>query len=643
MKTVTVIPLKRVYLGDDLTYFTTKNVKKGDLVSITIRNKDTLGIVLSTSEVFKNKVEIKDMPFNLKKINEIKDHSIWRDEYLDSIIDCSNYFIATRNQAIFSLTPSVYKNNYHKLTKVKNQIDKNENRNSLNPKSEKLLFQASLENRVSYYKNLIRSSFALKKSIFITLPTNNDVEFFTELLKRGVENFTFSLNSSLSQKKLIEDYNEIISSSHPLLIIGTTPFLSIPRNDIGTIIVENENSSSYKMQFKPFIDLRIFAEIFASKIGAKFILADTFLRFESIAKRNTYSWEEVQPLCFRTDFKGALSIYDRRSKEKKFTIFSDESIEKIKSMVQNKKNVFVFSLRKGLATYTICKDCQEILLCDKCHSPVVLYTSKNGNKKMFVCNKCKDEKDPDMICKNCGSWNLLPLGIGTETAYKELRESFPKQKILILDKENTKTNKDAEKIIKEFEDGDGVILVATELALFYLRKKIPLSIIASFDSLWSIPNFRISDKIIDILISISSKTSEEMIIETRNKDDDGITAFKNETLLQYVRNELKLRENIEYPPFKRFIKVTFVGNKIQTEETRKMFSDKFDKYKPEIFSGFIPKLKNKYVTNMLLRIDIKNWSIPEIASHSFIDKDLSFLLLSLPPSFSINVDPLDIL
>ncbi|MFA5750673.1 MAG: hypothetical protein WCX79_02505 [Candidatus Paceibacterota bacterium] len=643
MKTVTVIPLKRVYLGDDLTYFTTKNVKKGDLVSITIRNKDTLGIVLSTSEVFKKKVEIKDMPFNLKKINEIKDHSIWRDEYLDSIIDCSNYFIATRNQAIFSLTPSVYKNNYHKLTKVKNQIDKNENRNSLNPKSEKLLFQASLENRVSYYKNLIRSSFALKKSIFITLPTNNDVEFFTELLKKGVENFTFSLNSSLSQKKLIEDYNEIISSSHPLLIIGTTPFLSIPRNDIGTIIVENENSSSYKMQFKPFIDLRIFAEIFASKIGAKFILADTFLRFESIAKRNTYSWEEVQPLCFRTDFKGALSIYDRRSKEKKFTIFSDESIEKIKSMVQNKKNVFVFSLRKGLATYTICKDCQEILLCDKCHSPVVLYTSKNGNKKMFVCNKCKDEKDPDMICKNCGSWNLLPLGIGTETAYKELRESFPKQKILILDKENTKTNKDAEKIIKEFEDGDGVILVATELALFYLRKKIPLSIIASFDSLWSIPNFRISDKIIDILISISSKTSEEMIIETRNKDDDGITAFKNETLLQYVRNELKLRENIEYPPFKRFIKVTFVGNKIQTEETRKMFSDKFDKYKPEIFSGFIPKLKNKYVTNMLLRIDIKNWSIPEIASHSFIDKDLSFLLLSLPPSFSINVDPLDIL
>ena len=105
-------------------------------------------------------------------------------------------------------------------------------------------------------------------------------------MSKGIEQFAFSIHSGLNAKKNLIIYEKIITSSHPVLIFGTPPFLSIPRTDIETIILEHESSNGYKMIGKPHFDLRVFAEIYASKINAKFILADKMLRFETIERKD---------------------------------------------------------------------------------------------------------------------------------------------------------------------------------------------------------------------------------------------------------------------------------------------------------------------------------------------------------------------
>lgn len=566
---------------------------------------------------------------------------------MEATFDASKYFAGGKSQSASSLIPSVFRENYEAISKFKNDISK-ESDSPTNLRPEKFLFQASFEDRISFYKNLVRASFAEKKSVFIALPTEYDVSVMSEVLSKGIENFTFPLKNSFSPKKLIKIYGEIVSMDHPVLVLGTAPFLSIPRHDWGAIIVEKESNPAYKMQSRPYIDMRTFAEIFASKIGAKFILGDSLLRFESLSKKGTMGWSEAQPLSFRTDWNGDIYIsdkYEEKDGKKKFRVLSDETLEKIKETLKAGKNVFIFSLRKGLATYTICKDCSTPLLCEKCSSPVVLYLSKDGKKRMFSCNRCKAEKDPNTKCENCGSWNLLPLGIGTETVMEELKKVFggKKRKILKLDKESAKTAKGAEKIIKEFEESSGSILVGTELALFYLKEKTSLSVIASFDSLWTIPNFRMSEKILRILFSILSKTKDTLCIETRNGEDPAILALKRDSLLQFAREELKDREFLSYPPFKRFVKITHSGNKNETLKAKKILLETFKDYNPDIFSGFVPRVKNKYITNALIKLDVDNWSLPEILPNSHIDQNLLVLLLSLPPSFAINVDPEDLL
>ena len=664
MKVATVIPLQKGPMAGDLTYFTSKNIAPGNIVSVTLRSKKILGLVVSAEDLEDAKGGVKEMDFKLKKILEVKENSIFSKEFFDSAMEASRYFATSPNNGLTHLMPSIFRSEYDKIAKFKNATSKTEPDGEKKMRSEKLLLQLPLKDRFFVYKTLIRESFASKKSVFVALPTESEVETFFESLSKGIEQFSFFAHGGLTPKKSLATLEKITENNHPILVVGTPPFLSIPRHDLGTIILEHESSAAYKTIRRPNMDLRVFVELFASKINARLILSDNLLRFETIGRTERDGLHPMHPLSFRLDFKGDITIsaptpkrvrvptsYEIRNVEKKFQVLKPESLKEIEKAIHHKKNVFVFALRRGLATSTICRDCNETLSCPACRSPVVLYLSQSGTKRMFICNRCGTELPPDTLCKSCGSWNLFPLGIGTDTVVGHLEEVFPtspsqggpKTKIFKLDKEAAKTKKQAEKIIESFEYSEGAILVGTEMALFYLKNKVPVSMIASFDSFWSIPNFKISEKIVQLIIAIAGMTKEKFLIQTKNPDDEAILAISRNNLLNFIRKELDDRKALGYPPYKRFIKITHVGDKIQTLRAKEFLKEHLKEYGPEVFSGFLSKQKGKHIANALIKLSPERWSLPEILSNSSIDGKLFTKLISLPKSFEIFVDPEDLL
>ncbi|HEV7702548.1 MAG TPA: hypothetical protein VGO63_03865 [Candidatus Paceibacterota bacterium] len=646
MKIVNVIPLKKGILKGNLTYFTTKEIESGSIVTINLRGKRTLGLAVSSENVSNTKIDIKEMNFNLKKIIEVKEKSIFRKEYIESVIHASEYFVSGKSNSITSMIPASFREEYDAIALGFKKFKPSSHATSApkNLRSEKMLLQESFENRISIYKTLIRENFASHKSVFIVLPTEKDIENLEEHLSKGIGQFIYTFHGGFTQKKALEKLIGAMATEHPVLLLGTAPFLSVPRADIGAIIVEHESSSSYKMIAPPRFDLRVFAEIFAEKINAKFILSDNLLRFETIARREIDGLLPMHPLSFRIDFDGEIEIESREAKEARegksqpFKIFREASRKEIENAVLNKKNTFIFTLRKGLATQTLCGDCGQTVSCEKCLAPLVLYNSNAKKKRFFVCNRCGDEKTVDTVCTHCQSWNLVPLGIGTDTVVEEISMFLPEAKIFKLDKESVKSKKEAEKIAKEWEETKGAILVGTEMALHYMKNKVALSIIASFDSFWSIPNFKMSEKIIQLAVSILSKTKDKFIIQTKNAKDSVVLAVQSKNLLPFVRSELEDRRNLSYPPFMRFIKIKHAGNKAETLKAAKIISETLEGYKPLIFSGFSAQVKTKYITNALIKIKTTEWSYL-----SKIDKNLLAKLQALPPSFEIFVDPEDLL
>ena len=151
------------------------------------------------------------------------------------------------------------------------------------------------------------------------------------------------------------------------------------------------------------------------------------------------------------------------------------------------------------------------------------------------------------------------------------------------------------------------------------------------------------EKIIELVLSLLAKTKDKLIIQTKNQNDPAITALATEGLLSYVRNELEDRKKLGYPPYKRFIKITFLGDEVKIREAKTFLTELFKEYDPLIFSGFLPKFKGKFVTNALIKIDPEKWSLPSLTPRSSLDENLLTRLLSLPPSFSINIDPEDLM
>jgi len=647
MKIISVIPLKKGILKDDLTYFTSLPVAIGDVVSVSLRNKNILALVTSLNELGEEKSSIKNLNFNLKKVIENKGVSVFLKKYLETLFDVSKYFANSNNSTFSSLVPNIFIEQYDKIAgiaeKTEHAPEKNGSATENKLRAEKLLLQCPLNDRIAIYKTLIRESFARGKSVFMLLPTEFDIQKFSGEVSKGIDKFVFIAHSGISDKKNLSTFEAIITSTHPVLVIATPPYLSIPRNDIATIILEHENSSAYKTIRRPYVDLRTFAEVYAAKINAKFIIADEILRLETTGRKDLDNLHPLYPLSYRLDFDGDIKVLGKRKTEgAKFKIIDEEGIGEINSVLKNKKNIFIFSLRKGLATTTVCRDCGDTITCSDCQAPLVLYVSHTAKKRMFVCNRCEKEINGDTLCKSCGSWNLIPLGIGTDTVYDEIKKKFPKTKIFKLDKESARTEKGAKEIVKEFEGSSGAVLVGTEMAFFYLRKKVPVSIVASFDSLWSIPNFKMGERVIQIALSLARNTKEKIIIQTKNEKDAAILAFQSGNLLPYMRDELEDRKKLKYPPYSRFIKITHLGDKEQTLRAKKFLGETLKEYSPVIFSGFIAKLKGKYVTNALIRLNPEKWSLPELSAGN-IDEDLLNKLLSLPTPFEVRVDPEDLL
>ncbi len=658
MKILTIIPLQKGLWREELTYFSSEDIAKGSIVTVPIRSKKVLGLVVAVEGAEESKMNIKEMDFNLRKVLGVKGASIFRKEYFEAATLVSKYFVANKSNTMTSLIPEIFREKYDKIAlSIDSELstvgaDINERGIKKEIKPEKLTFQAPVEDRLTTYKTLIRGAFAEKKSVFIVLPTEADIKAFYLSLSRGIEQFTFALHAGVGPKKTIQIFDKILRATHPILIIGTTPFLSIPRMDIKTIILEHESSSVYRAITRPHMDLRVFVEIYAQKIKAKFILGDTLLSFDTIERSDKDEFLPLQSLSFRINVDNKIQILGpmvsegergQRDESKKFEVLKTQCIEEIAKKIEKKKNVFIFTLRKGLATMTICRDCNEIMSCPTCGSPVTLYYSSNKEKRMFICNRCQERRNAEGVCPYCGSWNLMPLGIGTDTVYDELKRIFPKEKIFKLDKESAKTGTGASTIMKEFEANPGAVLVGTEMALFYFNNPVSLSIIASFDSLWSIANFRMSEKILGLIIRIMGKTSGKLIIQTKNENDPALMAIEKENLISFVRGELEDRRDLGYPPFKRFIKIRHLGDKDAARDAREYLKELFQDYNPEIFSGFIARLGDKFSTNALIKVEPKRWSLPEISPGSTIDDNLYQRLLMLPPAFQIFVDPEDLL
>lgn len=627
----TVIPIARGISKDTLTYFTKEEIPRGSLVSIPLRKKYVSGIVVDTKAVNDAKSEIKSLSYSIKKIKSDSTKKFLPDSYMKSVEYLANYYATSIGAILYALIP-----NSILESKELPELSPNEKESPL-ISHEVLLVQADNEERYALYKSLIREEFAKNKSVFFCLPSIEDIKNAKEVLEKGIEKYTFVIHSGLSKKEIEKLWKEIISETHPVLIIATGSFLLLPKTDIGSIILDKENSRSYKMQTRPFLDIRNVAEAIAKKSGIKLVLGDMLLRTETLWKEKEGLYNPLSPLKFRaltTANCEKVSMKIPKDMEKKeFVIVSERLKQVLREARENNEQTFLFCGRKGMHPETVCSDCGEIVTCENCNAPVVLYARKNADKEvknLFVCHHCGERRDADVLCKKCNGWRLSTLGIGTEKVSDEIKKLFPDTLVQILDKENAKTQKEAVKIRDKFYASPGSILIGTEMALSYLNQEIENTAVVAMDSFFSIPDFRINEKIFHILLEMRALSQKNMIVQTRQ---DTIPLFDHAlkgNLIDFYRDEIKERKEMNYPPFVTNIKLTIEGSRVAIKKQMDEIVQSLKPFEVSVFEAFSPKkTAGLYTLHGLITMQKNDW----------VNEELLAKLRQLPPFVMIKIDP----
>lgn len=616
MKLATVIPIAKGIFRQELSYFTSKNIEPGTLVTIPVRKKIVPALVVSSQDIKKIKINLRKAEFPLKPIKEIGAKNFLQSEFVEACKEIADYFISPVGAVIKDFLPQAI------LSSTTPDIKTSEKKSG-HGRHEILIFQQAKEERLQSYKSIIREEFAKNHSVFFCVPSAAGIEELSSEIKRGIEKYTVILHNNLAGKKIKELWNYSIKEEHPILIIATKSFLSMPRNDLGTLIIERESSSFYKLQTRPYVDIRKAAEIIASKLKIRLIYGDTLIRTETFSKHKISASHRI--------ISAAEQILDN-VQNKPFESIGPKLEQILKEAIEKNERVILFLNRRGYNPITICNDCSRPILCEKCDSPLVLHKNEGERKIKFICHKCLTETIVPEKCPYCQSWRLQTLGAGVQKAAEEIIKKFPNTKIFRMDSDSVKNKKAGMQIAEKFYNTPGAVLIGTEMIFSYINKAVEKTAVVFIDALFTLPDFRINEKILKILLGLRSLAQKTFLIQTRLAGQKIFEDAMRGNVSNFYKSELETKKHFQYPPFKTFIKITKEGRDKETlKKEIQILAKKLEGWAPLAYSAFIPKIKNQHIWHLIIKLDPDTWP----RQH----KELHDILSSLAPDWKINVDP----
>jgi primosomal protein N' (replication factor Y) len=631
MHVVTVAPISRGTVLDELSYFSGNDVPVGAIVSVPIRGRKSRAIVLRSVPAETVKSDIKSAAWSMRRLGEVEFRTFFSPEYMRAVASVADRCAGSLGATLSAVFPS-------SLFALPRHSESEQDGGSEGEYFEELIIQDVDNERLAAYKSLIREMFAKRRSVIFLLPSQQDIEHVFASLERGVREYTYVLHGGVSARETRKRWSAAIAHDHPVLIISTAYFLSIPRKDIGAIILDRESSFAYKTQQRPFADLRDLARSYAKEINARIVYGDIFLRVDTLFRYDEGEIHAVMRPKMRLVSTGESAIVDMREIGEqpatgRVAIYSPRLVDTIEENRRANTHLFILAVRKGYAPMTVCGDCGTILHCERCSAPMVLHGKKNAESddpdRVFLCHSCGAERDAEATCSHCGGWRMVPLGIGIEQAEEAIKKSFPDLPVFRIDGDEVASHKEASERASEFFETPGSVLLGTEMALPYLTREVDHIAVLSVNSLLTIPDFRIAERVFRLLLWLRSKARRSITLQTRDTSIPFFEQALSGNIAEYYREELEMRKRFSYPPYSVLIKITFEGKRSEGVSLMKEVERIFSVYHPVTFPAFIARVKGKDRLHAIISVPREKWPDPEVLA----------LLRTLPQELEVRVDP----
>jgi len=491
-----------------------------------------------------------------------------------------------------------------------------------------LLYGITGSGKTEVYINAIKNVLKSGKTAIVLVP---EISLTPQLIHRFKMVFGGKvgvIHSRLSDGEKLDTYHRILNGTFRI-IIGARSALFAPLKDLGIIIVDEEHDTSYKQENSPKYNGRDAAIYRARLNNAIVILGSATPSVESYYNAVSGKYELLSlPSRVLNVNLPEIKIIDLLKRDKleteedkrdffdsidkvRIRFLSKELIYEIGERLTKKESVMILQNRRGYHSYLECLNCGNVEMCVRCNISLTYHKAFD----LLKCHYCGYARKFSKVCTECGSSMVIPKGAGTERVEEELQKIFPTAVIKRLDSDTLTSKKVYQQILKDFYDRKIDILTGTQIISKGLDfPNVTLAAVVNADIGLLNPDFRATEKTFQILTQISGRSGRsenkgEVLIQTNHSEFYVFNDVRNHDYKNFYQNEIKIREQLNYPPFSRLAIIeTKSEEKLLAESKIKEIynlakqldkSNKLDILPPNppLFS----KLKDKYRYHLLIK------------------------------------------
>ena len=406
------------------------------------------------------------------------------------------------------------------------------------------------------YAHLIEAAIASGKSALLLAPEILLARQLHRYLQERIETGVALYHSALPEGERGRVW-ESARRGESRLIVGTRSALFLPLDNLGLLIVDEEQDRSYKQdEMLPHYHARTVAKTRADGafllFGSAAPSLETF--FSAASGRLSLIRPEVQPR------KITVQIVET-TKDK--AVLSSELCAAVERTLDRGKQALIAVNRRGYFQAVLCRGCGRPLRCPVC----TVNLTYEVRAAQLLCRVCGTAQ-PRMVCPECTSRALRFVGVGSARVEEEMRERFPTARIIRIDMDSLQTRAHR-KAAEQALAGEGDILIATPMiAKGPVLSRLGLVGAIGVDALLALPDFRAAERTYQYLSGLLGRlpAGGEGLIETSYPDNIAVQAAVCGDYNRFYETEEAERKALFYPPFSHLARLAFTA---RTERERR--------------------------------------------------------------------------
>ncbi|MBQ8140080.1 MAG: primosomal protein N' [Clostridia bacterium] len=366
------------------------------------------------------------------------------------------------------------------------------------------------------------------------------------------------IHSALSAGERFDTYNKIKEGKADV-VIGTRSAVFAPVQNLGLIVIDEEQEHTYKSDMNPKYHAKDIARYRCSYNGALMLLASATPSLDSYKKAVEGKYTLIKLTQRFGDAElPKVTVYDMRSEAQSGNLSPLGSLlcGKLVENQAKRGQSILFLNRRGYNNFISCRSCGEAIKCPVCSVSMTYHTiGRAYDTGEMRCHWCGRRMPLPAECPSCHSPHLVKMGYGTQRIEQELSSLLPDASILRMDTDTAGAKYAYEEMLGSFRRHEADVLVGTQMVTKgHDFPDVTLVGVLLADSSLYLDDYRANERTFAMITQVIGRAGRsgrhgEAVIQTNNPDHECIKLACAQDYESFYKSEIRLRKTLVFPPF----------------------------------------------------------------------------------------------